>query len=154
MSVIKKLRVFLLCFVILLLATPSFAADRDMTANDLQGIPKHHHYILSVLGGAALGAGVGALLPGGGNSILKGALIGGGGLSEIYLHRHRYAAGGWSDWAHIADGTALGTGIGWTLCDCGDGAIGGALIGGGGTAAWRAWNQSKTTTTASTNPAP
>lgn len=38
----------------------------------------------------------------------------------------------------IASNTALGSGIGWLGCNCHDGLIGGALLGGGGTALWEA----------------
>jgi hypothetical protein len=37
----------------------------------------------------------------------------------------------------IASNTALGSGIGWLGCNCHDGLIGGALLG-GGTAVWEA----------------
>src|SRR5262249_22141615 len=136
---VTKLLQAVLCLCLLgMLATPAFAGDRDVGVQDLKGIPKKHRFLTTVVGGAALGAGIGALLPGGGHSVAKGLLIGGGGMGEIYLRKHKNAAGGWTDWAHIASGAALGSGMGWAVCGCSDGAFGGLAIGGGLEAIWRA----------------
>ena len=43
-----------------------------------------------------------------------------------------------SVWHFDMTKTVLGMGIGWTICDCDNGLIAGALLGGGGTAAWEA----------------
>jgi hypothetical protein len=136
----KLLGLLLTAALVIFTMVPAFAADRDMTGQDLHGIPKMraHRYIFSVLGGAAVGAGIGWLLPGGNASVAKGMLVGGGAMSTFYLMSHRNAAAGWRDWAFIGSNTALGTGIGWTLCGCRTGAFAGMLFGGGGTAAWRA----------------
>jgi hypothetical protein len=130
--------VLALCFLAIV-AVPGFSEDRTIDPKrDLKGIsPKRHRYIFSVLGGAAAGAGLGAIL-GSGNDLTKGALLGGGAVSSLYLSSHRKAGNGYRDWAYIASHTALGTGVGWTICGCDDGAVAGALIGGGATAAWRA----------------
>jgi hypothetical protein len=105
---------------------------------DLKGVSaKRYRYIFSVVGGAAVGAGLGAIL-GSGNDLTKGALLGGSAASAFYLHSHRSAAVPYRDWAFIATHTALGTSLGWTVCGCNDGAIAGALIGGGASAIWRA----------------
>jgi len=127
-----------LCLALLLaVVSPAMAGDRPVDTRDLKGISPHrHHYIFSVIGGALVGAGVGELL-GGGGDVVKGMLIGGGGLSAIYLHSHRGAASGWRDWAFIGSHTALGLGAGWTICGCDTGAVSGALIGAGGSAIWR-----------------
>src|SRR5256885_11714639 len=115
MSVKSKIFVFLLAVMLMTtVSLPAFAGDRDVSARDLQGIPKHHRFLVSLLGGAALGAGVGAILPGGRNNYAKGALIGGGLTGLFYMNTHRNAAGAWEDWAHIGAGTALGNGIGWS----------------------------------------
>jgi hypothetical protein len=124
--------------LVLMVSVPLFAADRDTTKADLNGIsPKRHRYIFNVVGGLAVGAGIGALL-GGAPSVTKGMLIGGGGASAWYLHSHPNAAGNMHNWAHLASYTALGSGLGWTLCKCGDGAGWGALMGGGASALWLA----------------
>src|SRR5438105_15896491 len=151
MSVVKRILTVFLSLLMVLVTLPAFAGDRPLDPKrDLKGInPHRYRYIFSVLGGAAVGAGVGAIL-GSGNDLTKGALIGGGAVSSLYLSSNRNAARGYRDWAYILSHTALGTGAGWTLCGCGDGAVSGALIGGGGTAARRACNSSLTTT-ASTN---
>src|SRR3954469_6734445 len=126
MSSCKKLLLILLGLCLLgVFAAPAFAGDRDVSVQDLKGIPKRHRFLTSIAAGAALGAGIGALLPGGANTMWKGLLIGGGASGEYYMSNHRNAAGAWTDWAHIANGVALGSGIGWTVCDCNDGAIGG-----------------------------
>jgi hypothetical protein len=137
----RKLVGLLMCAALLFFfMVPAFAGDRDMTTQDLHGVPKlrAHRYAFAVIGGAAVGAGLGWLLPGGNTSVAKGALVGGGAMSTFYLMSHRNAAAGWRDWAFIGSNTALGTGLGWTLCGCDTGAVAGALFGGGGTAAWRA----------------
>jgi hypothetical protein len=135
----KKLLLTVLCLCLLgLLATPAFAGDRDVGVQDLKGIPKKHRFLTTVVGGAALGAGIGALLPGGATSAWKGVLIGGGGLGKLYLVKHPNAAGPWTDWANIASTGAFGAGLGWTACGCNDGAIGGLLVGGGLEAVWQA----------------
>ena len=134
-----KLLLITLCICLVgILATPAFAGDRDVGVQDLKGIPKKHRFLTTVVGGAALGAGIGAIMPGGMHSVWKGMLIGGGGSGKIYLVKHRNAAGGWTDWANIASTAALGTGLGWTVCGCSDGAFGGLLVGGGLEAIWQA----------------
>ncbi len=149
--------------VAFLLATvaPALAGDRDVDVRDLKGISPHRHrYIFSVIGGAAVGAGIGKIL-GGGNDITKGLLIGSGGMSALYLHSHRSTGGAYRDWLFIGSHTALGTGIGWTICGCNTGALAGALVGGGASAIWRAMapdrgihTASTPTTTSSAAPAP
>ena len=137
---------WLLSLLLLVLAVPAFAGgkphDRDMDPQrDMRGVPhvRAHRWLFATAGGAAIGAGIGTLLPGGMKSTWKGLLIGGGGASSMYLLSHRGTAGGWRDWAFIGSNTALGSGIGWTLCNCNDGAVAGALIGGGGTGFWEAF---------------
>ena len=87
-------------------------------------------YIFSVAGGAAVGAGLGYILPGE-KTPLKLMMIGGGGASTWFLHTHKATLGPFRDWGMIASNTALGSGIGWLGCNCHDGLIGGALLGGG-----------------------
>src|SRR4051794_17170577 len=118
----KRVISFALCLALVtMVSAPLFAADREPTKEDLKGIsPKRHRYIFNVAGGLAVGAGIGALL-GGAPSVAKGILIGGGAGSAWYLHGHPNAAGSMHNWAHIATYTALGSGLGWTLCKCGDG---------------------------------
>jgi hypothetical protein len=116
-------------------ATAGGSANRDVTTADLKGITRKHRYIWAVAGGAAVGAGIGALLPpGSGKSAVKGMLIGGSAASFFYLPGHKEAADGFRPLAWIATNTVLGGGIGWTLCNCGLGFGVGALIGGGITA--------------------
>ena len=137
----KVLGVLLSLVLLLMFTMPVFAADRDVDPQmDLHGVPRlsAHRWAFASAGGAAIGAALGALV-GSGNDITKGILFGGGAASSLYLMSHRNAAAGWRDWAFIGSNTALGTGIGWTLCGCDDGAVAGALIGGGGTAFWRAF---------------
>src|SRR5947209_1293013 len=96
----RKLLVFAICLGLLLM-TGSTAFARDVNNEDLNGIsPQHHKYIFSVLGGAAVGAGLGFIL-GGGAKTAKLAMIGGGGASTWFLHTHRYALGRWHDWGMI-----------------------------------------------------
>jgi hypothetical protein len=116
-----------------------FAADPSVSARDLQGIPKRHKYLTSIIAGAAIGAGIGILAPGGNRSMVKGLLVGGSGASTLYLWSHRNAAGAWTPWAHVASNTGLASGVGWTICDCSAGAGIGALLGGGGTLAVQAF---------------
>jgi len=123
--------------IILSCAGNTFAADRDVSARDLKGVPKSHRYFWAVLGGTAAGAGLGIIAPGGTKSAFKGALLGGSITSAFYLAKNPRAAYGSRGWAHVATNTALGTGILWTLCNCGGGAGAGALIGGGGTALYQ-----------------
>lgn len=146
-----KFFVWLTSVLFLLAVTvPAFAADRDVDINDLKGISPHHfRYLFSVAGGAAVGAGVGALL-GSGNDIVKGIMVGGGAASAAYLHTHKNAQlKGWRDWALIGSYTSLVSGSAWTLCGCKDGAVAGALIGGGAAAIWRASTPSGNVNTAS-----
>jgi hypothetical protein len=135
----KKLWGLAVCLGLLLLTVgPAYAGDRPVDKRDLKGISPHRHrYIFATIGGAAVGAGLGALAGGGGN-ISKGLLIGGGGASALYLHSHRSTGGAYRDWLFIPSHAALGTGIGWTICGCDNGAVAGLLIGGGGSAIWRA----------------
>jgi hypothetical protein len=113
-------------------ASAGGSANRDVTAADLKGITRKHRYIWAMAGGAAIGAGVGALLPpGSGKSAVKGMLIGGSAASFFYLPGHKEAADGFRPLAWIATNTVLGGGIGWTICNCGLGFGVGALIGGG-----------------------
>ena len=129
----RRILAFVLCFTSLF-AGASFASDRDATTRDVKGVRKSHRYFWAVAGGTALGAGIGVIAPGGSKSAFKGALIGGSLTSAIYLAKHPKAGGGWRDWAHVSTNAILGTGLLWTICDCGAGAWSGALIGGGGTA--------------------
>ena len=95
--------------LLIMVSLPAMAADPEVTKKDLKGIsPQHHRYLFSVVGGAAIGAGVGALL-GGGNDITKGIMVGGGGMSALYLHSHRHdTLDGWRNWAYIASYTSFG----------------------------------------------
>ena len=145
-----------LCICLLISASiPVAAADPDITKKDLKGIsPQRHKYLFAVVGGAAIGAGIGVLV-GSGNDITKGILIGGGGMSAIYLHSHRRdTLNGWRNWAYIGSYTALGGGLGWTLCGCNDGLVSGLLLGGGISTAWLATHPQRMPRTAGnpTNP--
>lgn len=138
----KNFWVLVLClgFILPITATAQSrnATTRDVDKRDLQGIsPQHHKYIFSVLGGTAVGAGLGFVLPGE-KTPLKLAMIGGGGASTWFLHTHKATLGPYHDWGMITSNTALGGGIGWLGCNCNDGLIGGTLIGGGATAVWEA----------------
>jgi len=57
--------------IILSCAGNTFAADRDVSARDLKGVPKSHRYFWAVLGGTAAGAGLGIIAPGGTKSAFK-----------------------------------------------------------------------------------
>ncbi len=146
-----------LCSALMLfmLASPAFAEDPQTTAKDLKGISaKRHRYIFSVVGGAAVGAGIGELL-GGGKDVLKGLMVGGGGGSALYLHSHpRANLNGWRNWALIGSYTAFGGGMGWTLCGCNTGLVAGSLIGGGASAWWEAAHTGRGSRTASTSTGP
>jgi hypothetical protein len=126
-----------LCITFLLTGS-GFAADRDADARDLRGIPKSHRYAWAVVGGTAIGAGLGVIAPGGTKSAFKGALLGGSVTSAFYLAKNPRAARGSRQWAHIVTNTVLGTSLLWTLCNCSGGAWAGGLIGGGGTAVFQA----------------
>jgi hypothetical protein len=148
----RKYWALLLCLCFLFIAAmPAMAADPEITKDDLKGIsPQRHKYLFSVLGGAAVGAGIGVLV-GGGNDITKGLMVGGGGMSALYLHTHRHdTMNGWRNWAYIASYSAFGGGMGWTLCGCDDGLVAGTLIGGGATAGWLVTHPQRTSTTATT----
>lgn len=147
----KKLWAVALCICLLVFVTlPAMAADPQVTAKDLKGIsPKHYKYLFSVVGGAAIGAGVGALL-GSGNDVTKGIMVGGGAASAYYLHTHRNdTLHGWRNWAYLGSYTSLSGGAGWTLCGCDDGLVAGSLIGGGATAIWLSNHPQGPATTAS-----
>jgi hypothetical protein len=134
----KFLGAMLACALVLTFVVPAFAGERPVDVRDLKGISPHHHrYLFSVIGGTLLGGGIGALVGGGHGNIAKGMLIGGGGLSALYLHSHRSSAGAYRDWAFVASHTALGLGAGWTICGCGRGAAFGTLAGAGGSLIWR-----------------
>jgi hypothetical protein len=132
----RRFLIVILC--IFLFTGRSFSGDLDATAKDLKGIPKSHKYLWSIVGGTALGAGLGVIAPGGTKSAFKGALLGGSVTSAFYLAKHPRALTGWREWAHVGTNAALGTGILWTFCDCNEGALAGGLLGGGGTAVYQA----------------
>ena len=136
------LRKLLMVLCLGIFALQAVAADPDVSARDLQGIPKRHKYLTSIVAGAAIGAGIGILAPGGNRSMVKGLLIGGSGASTLYLWSHHNAAGGWTQWAHVASNTGLASGVGWTICNCSAGAGIGALLGGGGTLAAQSFGTS------------
>ena len=150
----KPLTLLLALLVALIFTLPSYAADAPNLKQDLRRVnPRRYSYLFSVLGGAALGAGVGAML-GSGNALAKGALIGGGGVSELYLTSFPNFAQGYRSWGFLLSNTALGAGLGWTLCGCNNGLAAGSLIGGGGTAALEAWHAKQNTTTANARQRP
>ena len=61
--------------------------NRDVDKRDLRGIsPQYHKYIFSVAGGAAVGAGLGYILPGE-KTPLKLMMIGSGGASTGFCTR-------------------------------------------------------------------
>lgn len=123
----------------LLLGLSGFAQQgRDPDSRDVRGIsPQHFKYLFSAVGGAAVGAGLGFILPGE-KTPLKLALIGGGGASTWFLNSHNSELGQFHDYAMMGSNALLGTGVGWLACNCRDGGFGGALIGGGATAVWEA----------------
>ena len=133
----KKFWILSLCLGLLfMLSSTAFA--QEMSSRDLNGTsPQHYKYIITTLGGAAVGAGLGFVL-GGGAKTGKLALMGGGGASAWFLHTHRSTLGKFHDWAMVGSGTALGAGLGWTICNCNKGLVAGTLLGGGGTAVWEA----------------
>jgi len=107
-------------------------ANRDVDTSDLKGIGRKHRYYWALAGGAAVGAGIGALAPpGSGTSATKGMLIGGSFTSFLYLATHHREAGSWRPLAWIATNAILGAGIGWASCNCMNGFGVGAGIGGG-----------------------
>ena len=60
----KKLWILLLCFGFLFPLMSHAQRNRDVDKRDLRGIsPQYHKYIFSVAGGAAVGAGLGYILP-------------------------------------------------------------------------------------------
>ncbi len=133
----KRFWAVVLSVCLLVMTVPAFSADTPKPIQDLKNnSPLRHKYFFSVLGGAAIGAGVGALL-GGGNDITKGLLVGGGGASAAYLHGNRRAGGAYRPWYMLAGDTALGSGIGWTICGCNDGLAAGTLVGFGASALWQ-----------------
>ncbi|HYG99237.1 MAG TPA: hypothetical protein VD837_08895 [Terriglobales bacterium] len=141
-----------LCLLVTFVAPAAFAADREVTARDLQGInAKRHRYLFSVAGGAAIGAAVGVLV-GSGNDVTKGMLIGGGAASTAYVHANRNAGGAWRPWTMLLGHTALGSGLGWTICGCDDGLVAGTLIGAGSSAIWQASQPNRGRPTAQTRP--
>lgn len=138
---------------VFLLAIPGIAADRDPSAKDVKGVPHKHRYVWSIVGGTAVGLGFGAI--GGTSGAFKGAFIGGGAASAFYLATHKETGGSSRPWYWIGTNAALGAGIGWTACNCGDGFGIGALIGGGGTALIEAFRpRHKTIAKASPNDPP
>ena len=138
-------RVMLLTvFIIFLSIGRTFAGDRDPTESDLKGIPRSHKYAWAIAGGTALGAGIGIIAPGGTKSAFKGALLGGSLTSAFYLAKDHRAAYGKRSAAHIITNTVLGTSVGWIVCNCTEGAWGGALVGGGGTAIVQAFGTHRT----------
>ena len=132
MKTIRKFAATVIC--LLVLGTAGFGGDPSISPRDLKGIPKHHKYFWAVAGGAALGTGIGIVLPGGTKTAIKGLMIGSGGSSLWYLSRHPNAVGQWTPWAYVGTNTTLGGGMGWLACNCGTGFGLGALAGGGGTA--------------------
>ncbi len=129
----RQILAVLLC--VSLLGLPGLAADRDASRQDLRGIPHGHKHLWAVIGGTALGMGLGAI-PGGASNVFKGAFIGGGAASAFYLAGHRGQEGPWS---YVITNAALVAGIGWAVCDCGAGFGAGALVGGGGTALFQSF---------------
>ncbi len=143
-----------LCLLIVF-ALPAMAADPQTRLQDLKGIrPARHRYLFSAIGGALLGGGIGAII-GSGNDITKGIMVGGGGLSALYLHSHRHdTLAGWRPWAYMASYTVFGGGVGWTVCGCHSGLGGGLLIGAGASAIKASWNPGHSTATATSEPTP
>ncbi|HET9164970.1 MAG TPA: hypothetical protein VFP11_03155, partial [Candidatus Angelobacter sp.] len=83
----KKFWILVLCLGFLFpLMSLAQSRNRDVNKRDLRGIsPQYHKYIFSVAGGAAVGAGLGYILPGE-KTPLKLMMIGGGGASTWFLH--------------------------------------------------------------------
>ncbi len=138
--------VVLVLLLTLTMVAPAFASD-SFGAKMQRWTPHRHRYLYSVAGGAAIGAGVGALV-GSGNDITKGILVGGGGASTAFLHSHRAYGGAWRPWMLLGGHTALGAGIGWTICGCNDGLAAGTLVGAGASAIWQASQPNHTNRTA------
>lgn len=136
-------RLLQIAFVTLSLIATTFCQDREVTSRDLNGVPKSHKYAWAVLGGTAVGIGIGVIAPGGNKSAVKGALIGGSLTSMFYLHKNPRAAYGNRGLAHLVTNTVLGTSVLWTICDCGTGAWAGAFLGGGGTALAQAFGSGR-----------
>jgi hypothetical protein len=134
----RRILAILTC-IAFLFSSSSFAQDRDVTSRDLKGVPKGHRYFWAIVGGTAVGMGIGVIAPGGSKSAFKGALIGGSAASAFYLIKNPRAAAGEREWAHVITNTLLFSGVFWTVCNCGTGAWSGALIGGGGTAVIQAF---------------
>jgi hypothetical protein len=133
----KKLWTITIC-VGLLLGLRTAAVGQQMSSKDVEGVsPQHFKYIVTTLGAAAAGAGLG-FIGGGGATSGKLALMAGGGASTWFLHKHRYELGKFHDWGIVASVGALGAGFGWTVCDCNKGIVAGSLIGAGGMAVWEA----------------
>lgn len=108
------------------------SVERDATSADVKGIPKRNRYAWATIAGGALGAGIGALLPpGSGKSAAKGALIGGGLSSSLWLSSHKNEPSKYRPFAWIVGNAVLAGGVGWAICNCGKGFPIGALIGGG-----------------------
>lgn len=107
-------------------------------------------YVLSVLGGAAVGAASGALVDGRRDSIGKGMLFGGGAISAFYLHSSRQNPP--DPVNYLSSYTLLGTGTGWMLFNSGKGAAVGALAGFGGSAIWLARQNSSSTVYSGSQP--
>jgi hypothetical protein len=148
----RRILAVLLC--VSLLGVPGLAADRDTSRKDLRGVPHGHKHLWAVIGGTAVGLGLGAI-PGGTSNVFKGGLIGGSAASLFYLAGHRGQEGPWS---YVLTNAALVAGIGWAACDCGAGFGAGALVGGGGTALFQSFKpRSRTlavTGANTTNPPP
>jgi hypothetical protein len=120
MTILKKVWALILCVGLFMMTAPAFARDSG-NANDPHGWgPSSHPYIYSVLGGAAIGAGVGAAF-GGAPNVWKGMLVGGGGASVAYVATHPRFGGKARSFYSIAGWTAVGGGVGWTLCGCNSG---------------------------------
>lgn len=118
----------------------SSSASRDANSADVKGIRTHHRYAWATVAGTALGAGIGALLPpGSGKSAAKGALIGGGLTSLLYLSSHKNDPTKHRPFAWIVTNAVLAGGVGWAICNCGKGFPIGAAIGGGFTGAVQAF---------------
>jgi hypothetical protein len=147
MLLLRKIWTSLVVLVIAVsLCTPASAGDTLKKFS-----PKRHPYLYTVIGGTAAGAGVGALFGGRGN-FAKGMLIGGGGASAFYLHFHHQAGGDKRPIAYFATHSALGLGVGWTVCGCGVGAGVGLLVGAGADLLWQSMRKQKPQPTATTTP--